>query len=47
LKEWLKELPNVLQNIRSEKWGYWKKPKRQLLGLSMKDIENEMKPNIK
>ncbi len=40
LKEWLKELPNVIQNIKNDKWGWWRKTKKNYMGLTTKDVEN-------
>jgi len=46
LKEWIKDLPNVITNIKSQKWGWWRKPKTTS-GLSTQDVNNEVKPSIK
>jgi hypothetical protein len=40
LKDWLKDLPNVIPNIKSEKWGWWKKSKRQYQGLTTEYVNN-------
>ena len=47
LKDWLKDLPNVISNIRNEKWGWWKKPKKHYPGLTTEYINNEVKPALK
>ena len=47
LKDWLKDLPNVIPNIKNEKWGWWKKAKRQYPGLTTEYVNNEVKPSIK
>jgi hypothetical protein len=47
LKDWLKDLPNVIPNIKNDKWGWWKKNKRQYQGLTTEYVNNEFKPNIK
>ena len=40
LKDWLKDLQNVIPNIKNEKWGWWRKPKRQYVGLNSQDVIN-------
>lgn len=38
-KDWLKDLPNVIQNIKNERWGWWKKPKKQYPGLTTQVVD--------
>ncbi len=47
LKDWVKDLPNVIPNIKNDKWGWWKKSKRQYQGLTTEMVNNELKPGIK
>jgi hypothetical protein len=47
LKDWLKDLPNVIPNIKNEKWGWWKRSKRQYPGLTTEYVNNDVKPIIK
>lgn len=46
-KDWLKDLSNAINNIKSQKIGWWKKVKRQYGDLTARDVDNEVKPGIK
>lgn len=46
-KDWLKDLSNAINNIKSQKIGWWKKVKRQYGDLTTRDVDNEVKPGIK